>query len=308
MQESSKKTALITGAFGQDGRFLKKLLIEKNYNIIEIGSKKSLYNDLEIKHCNILIEEDIKEILTNYSINEIYYFAAKVLSTEERKIDENLSDSFDENFNINVRGYHFFLKNICKNTKIFYPGSSYMFESSDDFITEDSKIRPLSLYAINKTNAYFLSKYYKEKFNYFISVGFLFNHESLYRSNAYISQKIIKQAKEIKLGKREKFNVFNENQKVDWGHAQEYVKAIYLIMQNDRADDFIISSGELNSVKDFIKIVCQKMNIHYHDQIIISENNNKSLPYYFGNNSKIIKTLGWKPRKKLVDIISDMIV
>lgn len=307
MQESSKKTALITGAFGQDGKLLKNLLVEKNYNIIEIGSQKSFYNDQEIKHCNILIESDVKDILNNYSIHEIYYFAAKVLSTEERKNDENLSGSFDENFDINVRSFHFFLKNICKNTKIFYPGSSYMFETTNGMINEETKIIPTNLYAINKASAFFLSQYYKEKYNYFISVGFLFNHESSYRSSTYISQKIIQQAKDIKTGKREKFYVWNQNQKVDWGHAKEYVHAIYLIMQHSKADNFIVSSGELNSIKDFIKIVCQKMNIDYHDKIVISENNKKNLPYYFGDNRKIIKTLNWRPKKKLVDIIEDMI-
>ena len=307
MQKNSNKVALITGAFGQDGKLLKSLLLKEKYNIIEIGSKRSLYNDTEINHYNILNEKDVKKLLSEYSIDEIYYLAAKVLSTESRNRDEDLSNSFIKNFDINVNSYHFFLKNIKQETKIFYPASSYMFQSKDGMINEKSKISPTNLYSINKSTSYWLSKYYREKYNLFISVGFLFNHESLYRDSTYISKKIILQAKEIKSGERDSFNVYNENQLVDWGHAEDYVKAMYLIMQHKISDDFIISSGELNSVKDFIKIVCQKMNINFEERMVISKDKQTSLPYYFGDNKKILNTINWKPEKKLTDIIEDMI-
>jgi len=307
MQKNLNKVALITGAFGQDGKFLKSLLLKEKYSIIEIGSKRSFYNDVEINHYNILNEKDVKKLLNEYSIDEIYYLAAKVLSTESRHSDEDLSDSFIENFDINVNSYHFFLKNIKKYTKVFYPASSYMFQSKDGTINEDSKISPSNLYSINKSTSYWLSKYYRKKYNLFISVGFLFNHESLHRSSTYISKKIILQAKEIKSGKRDTFNVYNANQLVDWGHAKDYVYAMYLIMQHQSSDDFIISSGELNSVKDFIKIVCQKMKINFEERMVVSEDSKTILPYYFGDNKKLINTLSWKPEKKLTDIIEDMI-
>jgi len=291
---------------GQDGTLLSQLLLKKNYDIIRLDKRKTLYNETEIDHCNILVEKDIQQLLKSYNISEIYHLAAKVLSTEKRTFDENKGKSFIENFEVNVKSLHNILINVSKDTKIFYPTSSYIFEPSDSKLNEKSKISPSNLYAINKASSFWLAKYYRENFNLFISTGIMFNHESSLRSDYYITTKIIIQAKEILSKNRKFFEVNNLNQLVDWGHAEDYVDAMYKILQLSYPDDFVISSGSLHSIKDFIKIVCKKLNINYSDDIVKS-NTNKKTTYFYGDNSKIIESTKWRPSKSLEKIVEDMI-
>jgi GDPmannose 4,6-dehydratase len=301
-----KKIALITGANGQDGTLLFDILNEKKYDIIRVGKRKTFFNTKKIEHCDILSVEEVGKLFQNFKISEIYHLAAKVLSTESRNIDENRGESFIENFEINVKSFHNILINADKDTKIFYPTSSYIFEPSDSKLDEKSKIAPSSLYGINKSSSFWLAKYYREHFNSFVSTGIMFNHESRLRADSYITKKIIIQAKEIIKKKREFFEVYNSNQLVDWGHAEDYVIAMHAIMQLSYADDFVISSGSLHSIKDFIKIVCKKLDISYNDDIIKSMTNKKT-DYFYGDNSKIIKATKWKPSATLEKIVDDMI-
>lgn len=303
-----KKIAVITGFEGQDGTFLHSFLKNRDeYDIITIGRKYTFFNGRKITHCDILCYEDVKLLLKNNKISEIYHLAAKVLSTESRLQDENRDHSFIENFDINVKSLHNFLINIGKKEKLFYPASSYMFHPSVEALNEESKISPSNLYSINKSSAYWLSKYFRENYNLFVSVGIMFNHESSLRSNDYITKKIIKQAKEILKKKRKRFEVHNVYQKVDWGHAQDYVRAMHAIIQLPYADDFVISSGSLNTIKDFIKIVCKKLNIVFSENLIKSKVDEKNNAFYFGDNSKIISKTSWVPTKSLEDIIEDML-
>lgn len=305
---SPKKKAIITGSEGQDGTLLYSFLKDRNeYDIIRIGKKNTFFNENKINHCDILNYKDIESLLNKNNITEIYHLAAKVLSSEVRLEDENRESSFIENFNVNVKSLHNFILNIGKEEKLFYPASSYMFQSSSKKLNEQSKMSPSNLYSINKSSAYWLSKYYRKNYNLFISIGIMFNHESSLRSDDYITKKIIKQAKEIVENKRTKFEVFNAYQKVDWGHAEDYVKAMHSILQLQYPGDFIISSGSLHSIKDFIKIVCKKLDIEFSNDIIESKIEAKNSNYYFGDNSKILKQTDWKPLKSLDDIINDLL-
>ena len=134
----------------------------------------------------------------------------------------------------------------------------------------------------------------------------MFNHESSYRSDGYVTKKIVMQAKENLDSKRKYFEVYNLNQKVDWGHAIDYVEAMYEILQLSKPDDFIISSGSLYTIKEFIECVCEKLKIKLTDNMI-KVKNDENLPYYYGDNSKIIEATNWKPKKSLEDIVEDMI-
>lgn len=303
---SNKKIALITGSNGQDGFYLNKLLCSKNYDVIRIEKKNTFFNDTKINHSSILEPEKIKILFNKYNISEVYHLAAKVLSTEKRINDELNKDSFNENLNVNVISFHTIIVNSHINTKIFYPTSSYIFEPINGKLNESAKLNPKNLYAINKAMSFWIAKNYRFNFNKFISTGIMFNHESKKRTNSYITKKIINQAKEIKKGQRNFFEVQNKNQLVDWGHAEDYVRAMYEILQLDKPDDFIISSGNLYSIADFIRIVCKKLDIKFSDRIIKSKLDVND-EYFYGDNSKLINATGWKPIKQIDDIVDEMI-
>jgi GDPmannose 4,6-dehydratase len=303
---SAKETILITGSGGQDGTLLFDFLKKKKVDIIRVSKDKTFFNNKEVEHCNILSNIDVSILFNKFKISEIYHLAAKVLSTENRKLDEDRGRSFIENFDVNVKSFHNILSNADKDMKIFYPTSSYIFAASNSKLNENSKISPSNLYGINKASAFWLAKYYRENFDLFVSTGIMFNHESRLRSDSYITKKIIQQGKEIAIKKRNFFEVHNANQLVDWGHAKDYVKAMNKILQLPYPDDFIISSGALYSVKDFIKIVCKKLNITYSHSIIKSSTSKKT-QFFYGDNTKIIKSTKWKPTSTLEDIVEDMI-
>ena len=305
-KSSLKKIAVITGSQGQDGTLLYQFLKNKNYDVIRLDKKNSFLNDIEIDYCDILDSNDIKLLFKNYNIKEVYHLAAKVLSTENRNIDEKNHESFIQNFNINVKSFHNILINISNKTKVFYPTSSYIFQPSVSKLDENTKISPSNLYSINKATSFWLAKNFRKKFNLFVSTGIMFNHESSYRSDGYVTKKIVMQAKEILDSKRKYFEVYNLNQKVDWGHAIDYVEAMYEILQLSKPDDFIISSGSLYTIKEFIECVCEKLKIKLTDNMI-KVKNDENLPYYYGDNSKIIEATNWKPKKSLEDIVEDMI-
>lgn len=302
---SDKKIALITGSGGQDGYYLKKLLLKKNYNIVSIERKNTFYNGNKIDHINILDPNQIRLLLKKYNFSEIYHLAAKVFSTDKRNKDEIHQNSFYENFDINVLSFHSLITHSRNDSKIFYPTSSYIFEPIDGKLTENSKLNPNNIYAISKAMSFWLARYFRSNSNKFISTGIMFNHESKKRSDTYITKKIINQAKQIKNGKRSFFEVQNKNQLVDWGHAKDYVNAMFLILELDKPDDFIISSGNLHSITDLIRIVCKKFEINFSDSIIKSKKDSKE-KYYQGDNSKLMKATGWKPKMQIEDIIDDM--
>lgn len=303
---SHKKIILITGSSGQDGTLLNSFLRDKDVDILRVNKKRTFWNNEEIDHCNILKINDVKSLFSKFKIEEVYHLAAKVLSTESRSLDEDRGKSFLENFEVNVKSFHHILISAHKYTKIFYPTSSYIFAPSDAKLTEGSHISPSNLYAINKASSFWLAKYYRENFKLFVSTGIMFNHESGLRSDSYITKKIIIQGKEIINKKRTFFEVNNANQLVDWGHAKDYVKAMHEILQLPYADDFIISSGALHSIRDFIKIVCQKLGIKYTEDIIKSFSDQKTA-YFFGDNTKIIQSTSWKPSIDLEKIVEDML-
>jgi GDPmannose 4,6-dehydratase len=312
------KKVLITGITGQDGSYLAELLLEKNYEvhgIVRQNSLKDVMNLKNIKHIQgklFLHEGDLTdrsilyEIFSNVIPDEFYHLSAISF----------VSYSVDDEFliiNNNFNSTHYILsiiREVNKKCKFFFAGSSEMFgEPSVTPQTENTPFNPKSIYGISKVSSYFLVKYYREKESLFACTGIMYNHESPRRGNEFVTKKIISSAVRIKKGLQKELYLGNLDVQRDWGYSPDYVKAIWQILQQKSPDDFIISTGILHSVKEFLEITFSYLDLNYKDYVKVdmeffraSEENPLS-----GDCSKIKNRIGWKNKMELKDIIKVMI-
>jgi GDPmannose 4,6-dehydratase len=272
------KTALITGITGQDGAYLSELLLKKGYKVVgllrsndSINTKRLDYLGITSKItfdvCNLLDIANIINILNKYHPVEIYNLAAQ----------SSVGESFNQpigtlNFNIiSVANLLESIKIIDKSIKFYQASSSEMFGSINNLPLEESSIfHPVSPYGISKASAHWITVNYRESFGLFTTSGILFNHESVLRGDNFIIKKIIKSALNIKNGKQDVLEVGNIDIKRDFGYAPKYVEAMYLMMQHDKPDDYIIASGMSLSIREIIYYVFEKLGLSK-DKIVINQ-------------------------------------
>lgn len=294
------KKALITGVSGQDGSLLAELLLNKGYLVYGLmrsnSSKDNLENILKNKAFN-LIEGDllnndlIAYLIKTYQFNEIYNLASQ----------SNIRLSYDNpihTFNVTLMGVIVLLENIKKyspQSKTFQAGSSAMFGNNidhDGFQRETTPMKPISPYASSKLFAHNICCNYRENENLFISNGILYNHES-FKSKTLpgVLKVIINKAINFKNGEKEKFHIPNLKVYLDLGHAEDYVEAMWLILQQNKADDFIISSNNCYSLEEICNKVFSKLNLNFRNYITTNKNSILSKKL-IGDNSKL-KKIGW---------------
>lgn len=312
------KTALIIGASGQDGSFLTKFLQEMGYNLICTSrsvSKQQFENHvtLNIRNENIIYEkldildlESVKKYINKYSPEEIYNLSA------QSSVGLSYSEPF-ETMNSIVNGTLNLLEAIRSNKKgikFYTAGSGEAFgDYGNDVITETSIFSPISPYGVAKASASLLVKSYRDTYNLNCCTGHLFNHESFLRKNSFVTKKIIFSAIKIHKGELDFLTLGNINIYRDWGWAPDFVEAMWLMLQQKKMNDYIISTGKSTSLLDFISLVFQYFNLDYKNYIKIDKSLyrpsdiaiNKSDP------SKAKIELGWKSKSDLKDIVTKMI-
>ena len=272
------KTAIITGITGQDGSYLAELLIKKNYivyGLIRTNKNKNRFWRIEslkkkIKLLNVNINNSIKvsKVIKKIKPDEFYHLAAQSF------INYNFEDEFFK-LNPNINGTHYILsalKDHSPKTKFYFAASSEMFGNTKTLSqNENTAFNPRSAYGISKVTGFLLTKNYREAFGLFSCSGILFNHESGRRNKDFVTKKIIKGLIDIKKGRIKYIRLGNLNAKRDWGHAKDYVYAMWKMLQQKKANDFVIGTGVLHSVKDFLKIAFEKLNLDYKKHIIIDK-------------------------------------
>ncbi len=332
-----KKTALIFGITGQDGSYLSKLLLNKNYLVHGIVRRSSSFNTSRIDdiyidphyskkfflHYGDLTDSvSINKIVNRVKPNEIYNLAAQSHVGLSFELPEYTAD-------VDALGSLRILEAILSTKtpnkiKYYQAGTSEMFGSSAPPQNEISKFQPRSPYAISKLFAHWITINYRESYKIFASNGILFNHESPQRGYTFVTQKIVSSLCKIKNGSNQKLFLGNLYAKRDWGHAQDYVKAMWLILQQKKPDDFVIATGKQYSVKDFINLVSEKLNM----KIIWKGKGKKEKGFYknketicvddkyfrpseveslLGDASKAFKILNWKPKHNINTLVDDMI-
>jgi GDPmannose 4,6-dehydratase len=308
------KTAFITGISGQDGSLLAEFLLNKNYIVYglvkENSSQDNLKNiinrdNLYITYGDLLNNDLIRYLLEIHQFDEIYNLASQ----------SNIRLSYDNpllTFNVTLIGTIILLENIKKyspSSKMFQAGSSAMFGNSidsDGFQRETTPFHPISPYASSKLFAHNICTNYRENNGLFVSNGILYNHESLKSKTLLgVTNNIIKHIVDIKKGIISEYYVPNLKVYLDIGQAEDYVEAMWLILQQEKSDTYIISSGELNSIEYICEYTCSKLGLDY-KQYIKTESNSLELPKLKGDSSKL-KLIGWNPKYTFKNTINNII-
>ncbi len=293
------KKAVIVGHTGQDGTYLSALLREKKYEVTGVSRKQVSENKYEIKSIDILQELAVENFLKKIQPDEIYFLAAVHQSSEDAQLATG--DLFRKSLDLNLLALINFLEGIRKyspHCKLFYAGSSHVFGNPEKSPQDESSpFRPDCIYGITKTAGINACHFYRERYAVFAGVGIFYNHESPLRSSNYVSSKIVQAAVAIKKGLTSELILGNLESKIDWGYAPDYMYAAYSILQLSSADDFIISSGALHSIADFVGEVFAYLELDWTNfvkvnPLLISKRQKQNL---FGNNQKIRNTTGWTP-------------
>ena len=332
---SKKKKALITGISGQDGAYLARLLIKKGYNVIggircdtrlkpwrleELG----VHNKVKLIPFELLDEKKINQVIKKEKFNEIYNLAAQSF------VDKSFLNPVYTN-NVNALGVMRILesiRNFSKKTKFYQASSSEMFGNvKSKYFDEKTSFQPISPYAVSKLNAHWMINLYRDAYGLFCCSGILFNHESPLRSDEYVSKKIISELIKIKHKKSKNLILGNIYAERDWGYADDYVEAMWKMLQQKKPEDYVISSGMINSVKTFINKASNYLGFDLKwtgsglnekgidsatDRVIIKIDKKFFRPidiqYKHGKSDKAKKNLNWKPKTNfdnLVKLICD---
>jgi len=306
------KKAIIVGHTGQDGTYLSSLLLEKKYDITGISSKSVSENKYGIASVDIRQFSQVEELIKKIRPDETYYLAAIHQSSVDIQIEDG--ELFQRSFDVNVKAFINFLESIrlhSPQTKIFYAASSHIFGNPEKSPQDEStSLNPNCIYGITKTAGIRTGHFYRENYNIFASVGIFYNHESPLRESKYVSKKIVETAVAIKHGKKNELILGNLESQIDWGYAPDYMRAVSAMMQLSKADDFIISSGELHTINDFAVGVFDYLGLNLKKYIKVNSSliTKKQKENLFGNNRKINNTTGWSPLvnfKELIKILVD---
>ena len=335
-----KKIALIFGITGQDGSYLAEFLLKKNYIVHGVKRRSSSFNTGRIDHLYqdphekkrkfILHYGDITDAISVSSIikdikpDEIYNLAAQshvAVSFEVPEYTAN-ADGIGALRILEAIKFHGFEK----KTKFYQAGTSEMFGKVIQIPqTEKTPFYPRSPYGVAKVYAHWITVNYREAFNIFACNGILFNHESPVRGETFVTKKIIMALCRIKLKKQKKLFLGNLDAKRDWGHAKDYVEAMWKMLQQKTPRDYVISTGKQYSVRDFVNLSLKELNIKYHwrgkgiHQKCYDEKGNCFIECdkeYFrplevdtllGDSSKARKELNWKPKYNIISLVKEMI-
>ena len=308
------KVALITGITGQDGSYLAELLLAKGYKVHGITRRvavmdethrhwriKNIVDDITLHSASLESYASLFKIVHKVKPDELYHLAAQSYVTY----------SFEDEFstlNTNINGTHHMLsaaKEINNNLRFYFASSSEMFGKVQQVPQdENTSLHPRSSYAISKTAGYYLTRNYREAYKLHASAGILFNHESPRRGFEFVTRKISSAVARIKKGLQKKLKLGNIKSKRDWGHAQDYVKAMWSMLQQEKPGDYVVGTGVEHSVEDFAKKAFAHVGLNYKDYVIIDNNliRPTEVDTLLANYSKAKKILKWEPKVSFDDL------
>jgi GDPmannose 4,6-dehydratase len=329
------KIALITGATGQDGSYLAELLLEKGYEVHGIIRRSSLINTHRIDHIypqlklhygDLTDSTNLIRVIQQVQPDEIYNLGAQShvkVSFEMPEYTGQVDGLGTLRILEAVR-----LLGMNKKTRIYQASTSEMFGKVQEIPQkETTPFYPRSPYGVAKVYGYWIIKNYRESYGLHASSGILFNHESPRRGETFVTRKIIRGLSRISTGKQNILYLGNLNAKRDWGHAKDFVEAMWLMLQQDNPDDYVIATGEQYSVRQFVEEAAPYFNIDIIwknegvDEVGIDKNTMKPIikvdPRYFrpaevetllGDPTKAKKQLGWKPKFTFKQLVEDMCI
>jgi GDPmannose 4,6-dehydratase len=314
-----KKRALITGITGQDGSYLAEMLLAKGYEVHGIVRRMALEDPL---HRLWRLRHILDKISLHAGSMESYPSIFNVIETVEPDECYHLaaqsfvSYSFEDEFstiNTNINGTHYLLSSIKRKA----PGCRFYFAASSETFgkvketpqDENTPFHPRSPYGISKVAGFELTRNYREAYDLHASCGILFNHESPRRGHEFVTRKITSQAALIKLGKEKRIKLGNIQAKRDWGHARDFVRAMWLMLQQEKPDDYVIATGTCHTVEEFLKKSFDLLELDYRKYLDIDKTlyRPSEVMALMGNYSKAERVLGWKPITSFEELIREMV-
>lgn len=307
-----KKTAIISGITGQDGAYLAQLLLQNQYRVIGLTRENQTRNtsgleylgidqSVELVDCNLLHKDEIVALFEKYQPNEFYNLAAQSSVYQSFK---HPIETFRFN-TISVFNLLESIKAIDPNIRLYQASSSEMYGRVNNLpITENSVLHPLSPYAISKAAAHFTCIHYRESYGMHVSCGVLFNHESYLRQPTFFVKKIIRESIKISKGEQEILWVGNIDVKRDFGYAPSYVEAMFLMLQQPIAADYLICSGESITLRAIVYYIFDKLGIpHSACQVSDELYRPSEIEDMYGDNTKAKSELNWQYKLTIFDTL-----
>ena len=313
------KKALITGINGQDGSYLAEFLLEKGYEVFGTLKRNSVaenqtarldkvYDKIKLFYADLTDLSSLISVIQKTQPDEIYNLAAQ----------SHVRISFDQPiYTAQVTGVGTLnmleaVRLIKPDAKVYQASSSEMFGNSidfDGFQRETTAMYPVSPYGCAKVYSYNICRNYRNSYNMFISNGILFNHESPRRGTNFVTNKVVKEAVKIKLGLSKKLALGNLEATRDWGHAKDYVEAMWMILQLENPDDYVCATGISHSVKELCEYVFGKLELSYQDYVVMDEKflRPEELNDLKGDPTKLKKHTGWEPTYTFETMLDEMI-
>lgn len=310
----TKKIALVTGATGQDGSYLCELLLLKGYEVHALMRRTStpstkniehILDKLIIHHGDLCNEHNICNLLYELQPNEVYNLAAQSHVAVSFEIPEYTADVVALGPLRILEG----IRRYSPYTKFYQASTSEMFGSAPPPQDEYTIKQPNNPYGIAKLYAHELVRLYRQSYGIFASCGILFNHESPRRGDTFVTQKIVKGLINCREGKQKKLLLGNLDAKRDWGYAGDYVEAMWMMLQRDDADDYVIGTGIAHTVKDFLETAASYIKIEWTKYVDISSDFYRPLEtsYLLANQKKANEKLGWKPKVSFEELVKMMV-
>ena len=313
------KRALITGITGQDGSYLAELLLEKGYEVHGLVRRVAiedpehrLWRILHLKDRLKLHAASLESLPSIYRVfqavkpDECYHLAAQSF----------VAYSFEDEFstlNANINGTHHVLaalRDCAPNCRFYFAASSEMFGKVAQMPQNElTPFHPRSAYGISKVAGFHLTRNYREAYGVKASSGILYNHESPRRGFEFVTRKITSHAARIKLGLAKELRLGNLESRRDWGHAREYVRAMWLMLQQDEPEDYVIATGEQHSVREFVETAFSRLGLNYHDYVIIDPQllRPADVETLLGDAAKARRKLGWSCQVKFKELVHEMV-
>ena len=314
-----KKIALITGITGQDGSYLAEFLLKKNYKVHGLVRRvaledenhrlwriRNLVQKITLHAASLESYASLVKIIQKIKPTEVYHLGA------QSYVDYSFKDEFST-LNTNINGTHYILSAL----KEFSPKSKFYFAASSEMYgkvlqspqNEKTPFYPRSVYGISKVAGYDLTRNYRDAYNMFCCSGILFNHESPRRGFEFVTRKITHAVARIKYGLQKDLKLGNIDAKRDWGHASDYVEAMWLMLNNKKPKDYVISTGKHYSVRDFAKLAFKLVNLDYKKFIKTDKKfyRPSDVETLLGDCKKAKKELKWKPKYNFHQLVEDMV-
>jgi GDPmannose 4,6-dehydratase len=313
------KKALITGITGQDGSYLAEHLLSLGYEVhglvrrvaLEDPSRRfariaHLLDRVTLHPASLESYPSLFHVVSRIDFDECYHLAAQSF------VAESFADGFST-MNTNINGTHYLLaalRELRPGCRFYFAGSSEMFGKVTEMPQrETTRFHPRSPYGISKVAGFELTRNYREAYGMFCSSGLLFNHEGPRRGYEFVTRKITSTAARIKLGLADELRLGNLDAQRDWGHARDYVRAMYLMLQEDEADDFVVATGETHTVREFCQRAFAEVDLDYEQYVRIDERflRPAEVDILVGDATKARERLGWEPEYTFAEMVKEMV-